>query len=224
MKTKFSTRKLISKHDKLILGIFIGCIIMMAYYLLLTTFLSHNYKDFLSQSKGIVTIGLSVFAAMKVLKWYETKRNDKGFEIAQSIIMAQYSCLIVISEMEQLLKDTIPFVEQNIIAEFRFNYITKRLEELETRFRNNHSIANVASASLKKWNINKKENVNDPFNRVINVYENLYHPLDLISKNIYTMKTLDEYYYKWELEYDELVKEMREYNKLSIDDIYNFDN
>lgn len=224
MKPILEQRKIIRNNDKVILGMFIGSIITIILFAIIFWNETLKFKEVAPTILSSITILIGLFTALKVLRWHEVKRNDKGFEVAQSIVMAQYSCLVVIKEMEQLVHDVMPHIDRKTFTVFKQNMVTEKLADYDTTFRNYHTIANTASASLKKWNVIKKENINDPLHRVINVYEALYFQLDSISKGMATLELLNEYSKRWNLESDELVKEMKIYNELTIDDIYEFNN
>ncbi|WAT08859.1 hypothetical protein [Rouxiella badensis] len=215
-------KKISNKSDYFIFGIFSGCVVTILYFALWISYTETDFKFVAAPSISGLTLLFGVFSASKVLKWHESKKNDKGFSMAESIVMSTYNCLMVVVNLEQLIIDS--DVINTPLNEFKKERILKILETENDYFKVNHNVASVSNISLYKWNIEQNKEFTSPLHTIIDLYECLYNLLDRAVKDMLNDEMIYESTSIWHLLNTKLAKEMEIYNKLSINDIYLFNN
>lgn len=221
---KFEAKKIIRDNDKIIVGAFIGGIIMTVVFIILTWTSDTKFKDMASPILSSITILIGLFTAAKVLKWHEVRKNDKGFEVAQSLVMTFYKCISNILFLQKLMDDITPYIEERKIAEKRMNRIEYLLNNETEDFRKNISVLNSLFFSLEKWSIKIKNKDIFPVNELVEVEEICHKFLDSVVYDTYTIRSLNELSSKWKLQSQKLDMKTKELNKLKIDDIFKFNN
>ncbi len=169
-----------------------------------------------------ITIFIGLFTAAKVLKWHEVRKNDKGFEVAQSLVMTFYKCISNILFLQKLMDDITPYIEERKISEKRINRIEHLLNNETEDFRKNISVLNSLFFSLEKWSIKIKNKDIFPVNELVEVEEICHKFLDSVVYDTYTIRSLNELSSKWKFQSQKLDMKTKELNKLKIDDIFKF--
>ncbi|MBS0910564.1 hypothetical protein [Tatumella sp. JGM118] len=219
---KFEAKKIIRDNDKIIVGAFIGGIIMTVVFIILKWTSDTKFKDMVSPILNSITIFIGLFTAAKVLKWHEVRKNDKGFEVAQSLVMTFYKCISNILFLQKLMDDITPYIEERKISEKRINRIEHLLNNETEDFRKNISILNSLFFSLEKWSIKIKNKDIFPVNELVEAEEICHKFLDSVVYDTYTIRSLNELSSKWKFQSQKLDMKTKELNKLKIDDIFKF--
>ncbi len=213
MKSILEQRKMIRNNDKVIVGAFIGGIIMIVIFTILSWTPTTKFKDIAPLILSSITILIGLFTAAKVLRWHEVKRNDKGFEVAQNIVMNTYQIYIIVLNYSEYLNLIRSNGEINKIS------LIEKLSEDNNIFKEKYNNAVGMKKSLKKWNVRLK------------VIDNLLYRMMVLH---HTQFVIISHYcngndYNHEMEeqqrlLNELNISMDEYNELTVDDIYEFNN
>ncbi|MBS0910568.1 hypothetical protein [Tatumella sp. JGM118] len=213
MKSIIEQRKMIRNNDKVIVGAFIGGIIMIVIFTILSWTPTTKFKDIAPLILSSITILIGLFTAAKVLRWHEVKRNDKGFEVAQNIVMNTYQIYIIVLNYSEYLNLIRSNGEINKIS------LIEKLSEDNNIFKEKYNNAVGMKKSLKKWNVRLK------------VIDNLLYRMMVLH---HTQFVIISHYcngndYNHEMEeqqrlLNELNISMDEYNELTVDDIYEFNN
>lgn len=225
MKSILEQRKLIRNNDKVILGAFIGGIIMIVIFIIISWIPTTKFKDVAPVILSSITILIGLFTAVKVFKWNEIKRNDKGFEVAQNIVMKTYECLMIVAKIEKLIKGATDRFKNKDIGDRDLEFISNFLKEVSSEFIKNQYEINTASMSLKKWNITSKLVIEEPIIKISDHYDFLVNSLIRIRDGeISTHADIKEIHKEVITRFHVLNETVKEYNKLSIDDLYEFNN
>ncbi|MBS0878874.1 MULTISPECIES: hypothetical protein [unclassified Tatumella] len=225
MKSILEQRKIIRNNDKIIIGAFIGGIIMTVVFTILSWTPTTKFKDIAPVILSSITILIGLFTAVKVLKWNEVKRNDKGFEVAQNIVMKTYESLMIISKMEKLIAGAADRFKNKKIEDGDLGFIANFLKEISNEFITKQYEINTASMSLKKWNITSKKVIEEPIIKISVHYEFLVNSLIKIRNGeVNTHAGIKEIHKEVIERFFALDEIIKEYNKFSIDDLYEFNN
>lgn len=211
--------------DKFILGAFTGAVLVIIFFALISWNQVLNFKDIATPIVGLLTLSLGIYTASKVLQWYESKKNDQGFEMAKSVVMATYNCIAINSNLKSIIDNEI-----DVLIKDNKELDEHTLKSIDTAIENNKKIyleeqmkAYASSMSLDKWNIKRKTGMPEPLNRVMKSIEQYLKFLRWVSSNK-KLSYID--FIEKRIELSELEEKLRieivAYNKLSIDDIYEF--
>ncbi len=213
MKSILEQRKIIRNNDKVILGAFIGGIMMTVVFTILSWTPTTKFRDIVPVILSSITILIGLFTAVKVLKWNEVKRNDKGFEVAQSIVMNTYHIYIIALNYSEYLN----LIRMN--GEINKTALKENLSEDNKIFKDKYNNTVGMNKSLNKWNIKLK--IRDNLLTEILV---LHHTQYVIINRYCNDNDYNERMEEQQRLINEVNVTMDEYNKLTIDDIYEFDN
>ena len=213
MKSMLEQRKSIRNNDKVIVGAFIGGIIMTVVFTILSWTPTTKFKDIATVVLSSITILIGLFTALKVFRWHEVKRNDKGFEVAQSIVMNTYQIYIIVLNYSEYITGIRERLELNK------GILIESIISDNKIFKEKYNGALVMKKSLSKWSIIIKKD-NDLMRKMMELHFCQFK----IIQNYCNDVDYDNGMREQKEMISNLNKEIEEYNKLSIDDIYDFNN
>lgn len=207
------TTRVINQNDNLILGFFVGAIVILLALALAASIINQSIEEFIKITSRMLPIILSIYGISKVLKWYEVKKNEKGFSIAESIVMDTYSAVLIVTTHNRHI-GAIDSKGYRGDGNYFFDKIKKDNELLKEIIER----ISINDRSLNKWNVKEKHNhniptlVNDLFviqYQMLELYVRLRH-VDHKMKNDFINAST------------KLNDAMAIYNELTIDELYQF--
>jgi len=213
-------KKFLDETEQFILGIFVGCILMITVFVIITGY--EKFTDTASTLISCFTLLSAIMAGRKVLKWYEIKRNDKAFANAENIVISTYNCYTVLIRLEKTIDELNELIKASLLSHQIKKQIKTILLEEKKEFLRSHSIANTSKMSLTKWETKTRDSINEPLNEIIVLFDFIRSSLINATLSNFNIDLFHRNYNTIKEKKSELKIIMDEYNKLTIDDIYEF--
>ncbi|MBS0910567.1 hypothetical protein [Tatumella sp. JGM118] len=176
-------KKLFDESQKIILGIFIGCILMIASFIVIESFIKNDFKNIASP---LITVIIFLTTLSKFNTWLIQKNRDKAYERAGKLVDAVAKLELINHDIEIHLMSNHLFTDNSskLVNEDTFKAYENELTRLINLFSHTHQEEKINYNMLHFWNVEIKKDELLPIDIQVELHDKLIEIASFAQKTL----------------------------------------